>query len=35
MSQGDRKTLLWRDLTTKEIEENIFKYHGYDGVKMN
>jgi len=35
MSESDRRTLLWRDLNTKEIEENIFKFHNYDGVKMH
>jgi hypothetical protein len=32
---SDRKALLWSDLSAKDIREKIFKYHNYDGVKMN
>lgn len=32
---SDRKTLLWSNLSTKDIREHIYKYHNYDGVKMN
>jgi hypothetical protein len=32
---SDRKTLLWSDLSAKEIREKIFLHHNYDGAKMN
>ena len=30
-----RNTMLWRNLTTAEIEEKIFKHHNYDGAVMH
>lgn len=32
---SDRKALLWSNLTARDIREHIYKYHNYDGVKMN
>ncbi len=32
---SDRKALLWSNLSSKDIHEKIYKFHNYDGVKMN
>lgn len=31
----NRRELLWKDLTTAEIEEHIFKHYNYDGQAMH
>ena len=32
---SDRKALLWSNLSSKDIHEHVYKFHNYDGVKMN
>lgn len=35
MSTSERRNELWEIRTTKEIEEKVFKAHGFNGEKMN